>query len=111
MRVRSQFLARLDAAYRPPYPESMRASIAFALGLVTSTASFAEDGAHIYTKEERYAGCLFGDTVPLLRKGYARKKALSIAFWKCEPLSKGFSERQIRDISAYVNFSIDALEQ
>ena len=87
----------------------MRASIAVALGLATSTASLAGE-PHVYTQEEQYAGCLFGDTVPLLRKGYARDRALSIASWKCEGLSKGFSEHQIHEISDYVNASIDALE-
>ena len=66
---------------------------------------------HAYSKEERYAGCLFGDTVPLLRKGYDRNKALSIASWECEALSKSLSERQIRDVSDFVNLSIDALAE
>ena len=87
----------------------MRTSIAFAIGLAASSASLAGDAGHVYTKEERYAGCLFGDIVPMLRKGYDRNRALSIASVRCESLSVGFTERQIRAISDYVNYSIDAL--
>ena len=70
----------------------------------------ADPAGHSYSREERYAGCLFGDTVPLLRRGYERNRALSIASWNCASLSTELSAREIQKVSDFVNFSIDMLE-
>ena len=89
----------------------MQGSIAFAVWLAAGSVCFAETADHSYTREERYAGCLFGDTVPLLRKGYERHRALSIASWHCAPLSKDLSAREIEKVGNFVNFSIDTMER
>ena len=88
-----------------------RAGLYAGLVLAALAGRAAAATEHVYSREERFAGCLFGDTVPLLRRGYSRDRALSIASVKCEALSIGMTEHQISDVADYVNASIDALER
>ncbi len=90
----------------------MRAAIVSVLTVMSVTSSFAEDPVHHrYGPDDRYAGCLFGDIVPLVRRGYSRQKALSVASHRCQPLSDGLTKRQVQDAADYVNFSIDMMER
>ena len=96
---------------RPRVACARRAGLWAWLVLAALSGGPAAATDRVYSREERFAGCLFGDTVPLLRRGYSRDRALSIASVKCEALSVGMTEHEIADVSDYVNASIDALER
>lgn len=88
----------------------MRAAIVLVVVSATVIPGFAQDAPHRFSQNDRYAGCLFGDMVPLLRRGYSRDGALAIASRRCEAMSVGLSKRQVEDAADFVNFSIDVME-
>ena len=90
----------------------MRLAIVSVLSLMSVSSSLADDPVHHrYGPDDRYAGCLFGDIVPLVRRGYSRPKALAIASRRCQSLSTGLTKREVQDAADYVNFSIDMMER
>lgn len=87
--------------------------VAFPILLAASSLSpcGVQSAPHSYSVEERYAGCLFGDMVPLLRRGYSRDGAMATASRRCESLSAGMTRHQVENAADFVNFSIDLMER
>lgn len=66
---------------------------------------------HRYTRAERYAGCMFGETIPLMRRGTERERALSIASDRCLVWSEGLSATDIRDVDLELHRAIERVER
>lgn len=83
-----------------------------ALSLVWLAAAPAAQAApHHYTRAERYAGCMFGETIPLMRRGTERERALSIASDRCIAWSEGLSESDIREVDLQLHRAIERSER
>ena len=81
--------------------------VATALSLAMIVAAPAEAGTHHYTAAQRYAGCLFGEAVPLIRRGTDRERALSAASDRCIGWSTHLSAGDIRDVDVEVHQAIE----
>ena len=66
---------------------------------------------HHYTRAERYAGCMFGETIPLMRRGTERERALSIASDRCIAWSEGLSPSDIREVDLQLHRAIERSER
>ena len=80
------------------------------LGLL-GTLGGAAAAAHHYTQAERYAGCMFGETIPLMRRGNGREHALSVASERCIAWSQGLSAGDIRAVDVTLHSAIERLER
>lgn len=89
----------------------MRLPVALALlGLVGSFGG-ADAATHRYTRAERYAGCMFGETIPLMRRGTEREHALAIASDRCVAWSEGLSAGDIREVDIELHRAIERSER
>lgn len=84
-----------------------------AIALIGLAASFGEAGAatHRYTRAERYAGCMFGETIPLMRRGTERERALAIASDRCIAWSEGLSAGDMREVDIELHRAIERSER
>ncbi len=89
----------------------MRLMVAISLVWVVVAVCAARAGTHHYTQAERYAGCLFGETIPLMRRGTERERALSLASDRCLEWSIGLSSSDIRDIDIELHRAIERVER
>ena len=87
----------------------MRATAALALLCLASTASAA--AAHRYTPAERYEGCMFGETIPLMRRGTDRERALTIASDRCVAWSVGLTPSDIQQVDIDLHRELDRSER
>ena len=88
----------------------MRLAVALAL-LWLAGAPGAAAATHHYTRAERYAGCMFGETVPLMRRGTERERALSIASDRCVAWSEGLSMADIHEVDAELHRALELFER
>ena len=87
----------------------MRVAVALSIGLaVTAPAAAA---THHYTEAQRYAGCLFGEAVPLMRHGMERERALAAASDRCIGWSTNLSADDVRDVDLEVHQAIEDSER
>ncbi len=89
----------------------MRVLVAFSLAIVVGSSGHASAVTHSYTHADRYAGCMFGETIPLMRRGNGREHALSIASDRCIAWSQGLSATDIRDVDVTLHSAIERLER
>ncbi len=98
-------------AAAPRYNPGMRIVVAISLVWVVGAVCDARAGTHHYTQAERYAGCLFGETIPLMRRGTERERALSIASDRCIEWSIGLSSSDIRAVDLELHRAIERTER
>lgn len=91
-------------------PAARLARLALSIAWIAA-AGHAEAAAHRYTPAERYAGCLFGETIPLMRRGTERERALSVASDRCIAWSEGLSESDIREVDLQLHRAIERSER
>ena len=89
----------------------MRALVAFSLVWLAGAADGLGATAHHYTRAERYAGCMFGETIPLMRRGTERERALSIASDRCIAWSEGLSAGDIGEVDIELHRAIERSER
>lgn len=93
----------------------MRAPVAIALiglaGALGDASGGASAATHRYTRAERYAGCMFGEAIPLMRRGTERERALSIASDRCIAFSEGLSAGDIREVDLQLHRAIEWSEK
>lgn len=90
----------------------MRLLVAVPLAWLAGSAIAAQAaGPHRYTRAERYAGCMFGETIPLMRRGTERERALSIASDRCLAWSEGLSASAVHDVDVELHLAIEGLER
>ena len=87
----------------------MLAAAALSFALVAATPAAAS--THHYTEAQRYAGCLFGEAVPLMRHGMDRERALSAASDRCIGWSTHLSAGDIRTVDIEVHHAIEDVER
>ncbi len=80
------------------------------LGLL-GTLGGAAAAAHRYTQAERYAGCMFGETIPLMRRGTERERALAIASDRCIAWSEGLSASDIHEVDIELHRALERSER
>ncbi len=85
--------------------------LAFSLAWLLGAVCGARAATHHYTQAERYAGCMFGETIPLMRRGTEREKALSIASDRCIGWSVGLSSSDIQDVDIELHRAIERTER
>ena len=85
--------------------------VALSLAIVVGSSGQAPAATHGYTHADRYAGCMFGETIPLMRRGNGREHALSIASDRCIAWSQGLSAADIRDVDVTLHSAIERLER
>ena len=89
----------------------MRIPVALALIGLAVTLGDAHAAAHRYTRAERYAGCMFGETIPLMRRGTERERALTIASDRCIAWSEGLSASDIGEVDIELHRAIERSER
>ena len=89
----------------------MRFPVALSLLWLAGTLGGAEAAAHRYTRAERYAGCMFGETIPLMRRGTERERALSIASGRCVAWSEGLSAGDVHEVDIELHRAIERSER
>ena len=89
----------------------MRLPVVFALLALVGTLGGASAATHRYTRAERYAGCMFGETIPLMRRGTERERALAIASDRCIAWSEGLSASDIREVDVELHRAIERSER
>ena len=85
--------------------------VAISLAIVVGSSAHTTASAHGYTHADRYAGCMFGETIPLMRRGNGREHALSIASERCIAWSQGLSAGDIRAVDVTLHSAIERLER
>ncbi len=90
---------------------SMRPVLVLSLLALAGLADGVEAASHTYTRAERYAGCMFGETIPLMRRGTEREKALSIAADRCIAWSEGLSTSDIEEVDIQLHRAIERSER
>ena len=88
----------------------MRLSVAIAVLYLIDTLGSAA-AAHRYTRAERYAGCMFGETIPLMRRGTERERALATASDRCIAWSEGLSAGDIGEVDVELHRAIERAER
>lgn len=101
----------LDGARGCSSLHPMRLPVAFALLALAGTQDGARAAPHRYTPAERYAGCMFGETIPLMRRGTERERALAIASDRCIAWSEGLSAADIREVDLELHRAIERSER
>lgn len=84
------------------------------LGFALLWLAVAPGGAavpHHYTRAERYAGCLFGEAVPLVRRGAERERAMSAAANRCTAWAEGLAPADLRAAEADLRRALDHFER
>ena len=94
-----------------PYSSPMRVPVAIALLGLAGALDDVAAAQHRYTRAERYAGCMFGETIPLMRRGTERERALSIASDRCIAFSEGLSASDIREVDVELHRAIERSEK
>ena len=89
----------------------MRLTVALALPCLVGSLGWAAAATHHYTRAERYAGCMFGETIPLMRRGTERERALVIASDRCIAFSEGLSAGDIREVDVELHRAIERSEK
>jgi hypothetical protein len=89
----------------------MRATAAFSLLWLAAGLSGADAASHRYTRAERYEGCMFGETIPLMRRGTERERALSIASDRCVTWSEGLSTTEIEQVDVDLHRALERFER
>lgn len=89
----------------------MRVPVALALLGLAGALDEASAATHRYTRAERYAGCMFGETIPLMRRGTERERALAIASDRCIAFSEGLSAGDIREVDIELHRAIERSEK
>ena len=87
----------------------MLAASAFSFALVAAIPAAAP--THHYTEAQRYAGCLFGEAVPLMRHGMEKERALSAASDRCIGWSTHLSAGDIHEVDVDVHHAIEDVER
>ena len=93
------------------YFSPMRVPVALALLGLAGALDEASTATHRYTRAERYAGCMFGETIPLMRRGTERERALAIASDRCIAFSEGLSAGDIREVDVELHRAIERSEK
>ena len=88
----------------------MRLPVAIAVLTFVGTLGGAA-AAHHYTRAERYAGCMFGETIPLMRRGTERERALATASDRCIAWSEGLSAGDIGEVDVELHRAIERAER
>ncbi len=88
----------------------MRIVACFSL-LWFATAMAADAAPHGYTRAERYEGCMFGETIPLMRRGTSRERALTIASDRCVAWSEGLSTSDIQQVDIDLHSALERYER
>ncbi len=109
--MRARCRAGLDGAGRRPSLVAMRLPVALALLGLAVAPGWADAATHRYTRAERYAGCMFGETIPLMRRGTERERALVIASDRCIAWSEGLSASDIREVDIELHRAIERSER
>lgn len=81
------------------------------VSLVWLAASAAVGAPRHYTRAERYEGCMVGETIPLMRRGTDRERALSIASDRCVAWSEGLSDSDIQQVDIDLHRALDRSER
>ena len=89
----------------------MRVLVVISLAFLVSSSAYTLAAGHSYSHADRYAGCMFGETIPLMRRGTAREHALSIASDRCMAWSQGLSAGDIRTVDVTLHSAIEKLER
>ena len=89
----------------------MRVPVALALLALVGAPGGVDAATHRYTRAERYAGCMFGETIPLMRRGTERERALVIASGRCFAWSVGLSAGDIREVDIELHRAIERSER
>ena len=89
----------------------MRVLVALTLAWLAGPAEGLAATPHHYTRAERYAGCMFGETIPLMRRGTERERALSIASDRCIAWSEGLSSGDIGEVDIELHRAIERSER
>ncbi len=89
----------------------MRFPVVFALLGLVGTLGGASAATHRYTRAERYAGCMFGETIPLMRRGTERERALAIASDRCIAWSEGLSASDIHEVDIELHRALERSER
>ena len=71
----------------------------------------ADAAQNRYTRAERYEGCMVGETIPLMRRGTKRERALSIAADRCFAWSEGLSTSEIQQVDIDLHRALDRSER
>lgn len=89
----------------------MRVQVALALCCFAASPVAASTAPHRYTRAERYAGCMFGEVVPLMRRGTERERAIAAASDRCIAWSEGLSAGDVRDVDLQLHRAIEHFER
>ena len=85
--------------------------VVISLAIVVGSSAHTSAVAHGYTRADRYAGCMFGETIPLMRRGNGPEHALSIASERCIAWSQGLTASDIRAVDVTLHSAIERLER
>lgn len=89
----------------------MRPAVALSLIGMAVSLGGATAATHLYSRAERYAGCMFGETIPLMRRGTERERALATASDRCIAWSEGLSAADIREVDIELHRAIERAER
>ena len=89
----------------------MARAVALSLLSIAGMLGTAGAAAHHYTRAERYEGCIFGEAIPLMRRGTDRERALSIASDRCIAFSEGLSASDVQQIDRDLHRAIERSER
>ena len=89
----------------------MRSLVALSLVWLVGSCAAARAATHHYTRAERYAGCMYGETIPLMRRGTPRERALAMASDRCVGWSEGLSSSDIHDVDLELHRAIERTER
>ena len=89
----------------------MRLLVAIVLCCFAVSAVAASTAAHRYTRAERYAGCMFGEIIPLMRRGTERERAIAMAADRCIGWSEGLSAADVRELDVQLHRAIERVER
>lgn len=101
----------MDGGARRASLPAMHPAAALALLWLAGAPGPAAAATHHYTRAERYAGCLFGETIPLMRRGTDRERALSVASGRCVAWSEGLSPADVREVDADIHRALERFER
>ena len=81
--------------------------VAAVLPFCLAIAASSEAATHHYSASQRYAGCLFGEAVPLMRHGMDREHALAAASDRCIGWSTNLTAGDIRQVDLDLHRAIE----
>ena len=89
----------------------MRIAAIIAILWLAAAVTRVDAASYRYTRAERYEGCMVGETIPLMRRGTQRERALSIAADRCFAWSEGLSTSEIQQVDIDLHRALDRSER